>query len=78
MLRVLKNNSTVIFILIIFFIGVLYIFTQTKNDTPLVPVSEREQQLSNTVEMFDSNGEEIPVYEMPTEIYNNTDFREPN
>lgn len=56
-------------------VGLIMINQSKKNE--LVPVSERNQEVSDVVEIHSSDGQELTVYEMSEEEYEKTDFRMP-
>jgi hypothetical protein len=75
---ILKNNNKLFIlfaILIIVLIGIGITIVKT-----LVPKNNQNSNISppisNNIELHTSEGESVPVYEMPGDDYENTDFRE--
>ena len=75
---ILKNNKKLFIlfaILIIVLVGIGITIVKTtvsqNNQSP-----DTTPQISNNIELHTSEGKSVPVYEMPGDDYENTDFRE--
>lgn len=74
----MKNNKKLfilfaILIIVLVGIGITIVKTTVSQNNQRPDTSP---QISNNIELHTSEGKSVPVYEMPGDDYENTDFRE--